>query len=383
MGLVIGIDATNLRGGGGVTHLVELLTAAEPSCHNISKIIVWGGQKTLSKIPERSWLQKVSPYFLNKGLIARTFWQWLLLSRAVSEYNCHILFVPGGSYIGSFKPVVTMSQNLLPFEWYELRRYRYTLLALKLLILRYSQSRSFKISDGVIFLTAYARQAVLTVTGSLPGQTTVIPHGLSPRFLMKPRTQQQICDYNDDMPFRLIYVSSVDQYKHHWHVVTAVHNLRTKGFSIALDMAGPAYPPALRRLQGTMKLLDPQGQWSHYYGEVPYETLHTLYSKADLGVFASSCENMPNILLETMAAGLPVSCSNCGPMPEMLGDKGLYFNPENPNDIEQTLLKYVLSPKLREEKAQASFMYAKQFLWKCCAVDTFSFIEKVAQQHIK
>ena len=29
--------------------------------------------------------------------------------------DCDVLFVPGGAYAGAFHPVVTMSQNLLPF----------------------------------------------------------------------------------------------------------------------------------------------------------------------------------------------------------------------------------------------------------------------------
>ncbi len=40
----IGIDASNLRGGGGgVTHLIQLLDATNPKKFNIEKIIVWGG----------------------------------------------------------------------------------------------------------------------------------------------------------------------------------------------------------------------------------------------------------------------------------------------------------------------------------------------------
>ena len=34
--------------------------------------------------------------------------------------KCDILFVPGGIYHGGFRPFVTMSQNLLPFEWHEI-----------------------------------------------------------------------------------------------------------------------------------------------------------------------------------------------------------------------------------------------------------------------
>ena len=73
--LILGIDVTNLRGGGGVTHIIELLTAANPSAHGFSKIIVWGGSQTLEKLPQRAWLKKVNPPVLNKGILARSLWQ--------------------------------------------------------------------------------------------------------------------------------------------------------------------------------------------------------------------------------------------------------------------------------------------------------------------
>ena len=38
--LIIGIDAANLRSGGGVTHIVELLSAAELTNHGIKQCLV-------------------------------------------------------------------------------------------------------------------------------------------------------------------------------------------------------------------------------------------------------------------------------------------------------------------------------------------------------
>lgn len=380
---VVGIDATNLRRGGGVTHLVELLTAAEPEKQGVRRIVVWGGAEALAKLPERPWLEKVNPPELNLGLLRRILWQRFSLSREARAKKCNVLFVPGGSYAGSFSPIVTMSQNLLPFEWRELRRYGLVLLTLKFTVLRYTQSHSFQRADGVIFLTEWAKQAVLKVTGKLSGKTATIPHGLNPRFKFQPKEQRPIGEYTESNPFRLLYVSIIDQYKHQWHVVEAVHALRAAGLSVILELVGPAYPPALARLQAVIARLDPEGRWVHYHGVVPYESLHSIYEDADIGIFASSCENMPNILLETMAAGLPVACSNRGPMPEVLGDAGLYFNPESPADIAQSIRKFVLSPELRSEKAKASFERAKQFSWGCCADQTFSFLAAVAQRESK
>ena len=379
-GIVLGIDATNLRSGGGVTHLIELLNFAEPEKHNILKIIVWGGAQTLAKLPERSWLEKVNPVALNRGLLCRIWWQSFSLSRAAYSAGCNVLFVPGGSFVGNFRPIVTMSQNLLPFEWRELRRYGLVLLTFKFMLLRFTQSLSFKRADGLIFLTDWAKKTVLKVTGKLSGKTATIPHGLNPRFKFKPKKQRPIVEYTMSNPFRLLYVSIIDQYKHQWHVVEAVHALRAEGLPIILELVGPAYPPSLKRLQSVIARLDSEGLWVQYHGLVPYESLHLIYENADIGIFASSCENMPNILIETMAAGLAVACSNRGPMPEVLGDTGLYFDPEDPKDIAQAIRKLILSPELRAEKAKVSFERADQFSWACCADRTFSFLTTIAHK---
>ena len=170
--VIVGIDATNIRKGGGVTHLLELLVATHPEQSSIKKIVVWGGNETMSQLPERPWLDTISPWMLNKGLMFRTIWQVFSLSRSVRMNQCDVLFVPGGSYIGSFTPVVTMSQNLLPFDSLEIRRFGLSKTSIRLLLLRFTQSWAFKRSAGVIFLTKYARQTVEKNTKKL-GNTII------------------------------------------------------------------------------------------------------------------------------------------------------------------------------------------------------------------
>ena len=379
----IGIDATNLRAGGGVTHLMELLRAVQPAEHDVDRIVVWGGKPTLKVLQAQPWLSKCNPSALDKGLLQRTMWQRYRLSQAARDEGCDVLFVPGGSYAGDFHPVVTMSQNLLPFEMHELRRYGWTLLTLKLLLLRLIQSRSFRKADGVIFLTEYARDVVLLVTGKLRGQTCIVPHGLNPRFNKAPKLQHVIAEYDDAQPYRVLYVSIIDQYKHQWHVVEAVAALRKQGFPIVLDLVGPAYPPALKRLNQTIDRLDFERRWVHYHGAIPFDELHLRYAEADLGLFASSCENMPNILLETMASGLPTACSNRGPMLEVLGQAGVFFNPEQPEDIARALRELIESPQTRTELARASFERVQEYSWIRCADETFRYLVGIIQQQKK
>jgi glycosyltransferase involved in cell wall biosynthesis len=377
--LTIGVDATNLRRGGGRTHLIELLQAADPRVHGINKIIIWAAQETLDLLIDRDWLIKRSPPALNTGLLRRSFWQRFRLTREARSEQCDLLFVPGGSYAGNFHPIVTMSRNMLPFEWNELHRYGWTLTTLKLILLRWIQTRSFRRADGVVYLTNYARDAVQHVTGLLTGSVAVIPHGLNTRFSRIPTEQFNINTYSSASQYRVLYVSIVDVYKHQWQVVDAIGQLRERtGWPIILDLVGSAYPPALRRLDGAIAKWDPDHAWVKYHGEISYSQMHEMYQQANLGLFASSCENMPNILLETMAFGLPIASSDRGPMPEILQNCGVYFNPEEPKDIVKGLETLIANPKLRLKLAKAAYEKAKEYSWEKCSLETFIFLKKIA-----
>jgi glycosyltransferase involved in cell wall biosynthesis len=378
---IVGIDASNLRRGGGVTHLIEVLSAAEPAQHGIEKVVVFGAESTLAQLADRPWLLKRPLAVLEKGLFSRLFWQRFKLTKHLVAEGCTVLFAPGGSFSSQFRPVVTMSRNLLPFEQQEMNRYGVSWMGLKLRLLRLSQSYSMRCADGVIFLTEYAKTKVSMVTGRLPGLITRIPHGVDPRFFVLPKPQLPITSYRDEQPYQLLYVSIVDQYKHQWCVVEAVAELRRKGLPIELKLVGPAYPPALKKLQVAIDRFDPTFRWVKYHGVVSYAELHNIYAKADLGIFASSCENMPNILLETMAAGLPVAASNLGPTPEVLGDAGVYFNPTVPSEITAAIEALLQSAELRAKKASDCHEKASRFSWHMCAHDTFNFLAKVSQHY--
>ena len=381
----IGIDATNIRIGGGITHLLEFLSAIDDQQMQVDQIIVWSNDRTLQALPERKWLIKVCPPALNEGLLRRIGWQLFSLSKAVSQAQCDVLLVPGGSYLGSFHPVVTMSQNLFPFEWHAIRANGFSLRSLKFILLRWVQSYSFRHSDGVIFLTQYARAAVLKVTGALRASSVVIAHGLNPRFDFAPKQQLPIGQYSFDHPYRLIYVSIIDVHKNQLEVILAVEQLRRKGYPVALTLIGPSHPKALARMQAGIQNLgeraDPINRWLEYLGPIPYQSLNLEYQKADLGIFASGCETFGMIVLEKMSVGLPIACSNQSAMNEVLGDGGVYFDPKSPSSIADAIETYLLDPQLREQKIQCAHQLAVQYSWARCASETVEFLRQVAHSH--
>jgi glycosyltransferase involved in cell wall biosynthesis len=374
----IGIDASNLRGGGGVTHLAALLSHVDVADAGIERVIVWGASAALRRLAERHWLVKSNPREIERSPAHRLAWRHRTLPQLARD-QCDILFAPGGLCTDHFHPVVTMSRNMLPFQLREMSRYGISRMLLRLGILRAAQRRSFQIADGVIFLSNFARDTVLRTTGPLRGQTTVIPHGVESRFFSEPRRQRAAGEFAPDDPMRLLYVSIVDVYKHQGNVAEAVARLRQEGLPISIEFVGDAYPPAARQLRRAMRARDPEGHFLKYCGPVEHAELPRAYHSADGFVFASSCENLPNILLEAMASGLPIACSNRPPMPEVLGQAGVYFDPLRPEQIEAALRALFQNAELRKHYALAAHERAEQFSWSACARDTFRFLSDVCK----
>ncbi|MBF0464755.1 MAG: glycosyltransferase family 4 protein [Nitrospirae bacterium] len=366
----LGVDCSNLRAGGGITHLIELFKAADFKAYGFSNVTLWGGRDTLSKITPKEDLTLCHEPMLDKPLPYRLYWQNWVLPELAARF-ADILFVPGGNFNGDFKPFVTMARNLLPFETRELLRYGPSFMALRLLALRKTQINTFRKAAGVIFLTEYTQKKVFELSGKLPCNTIVIPHGVSPVFRNMPDKNKVL---STPSPFKWLYVSIVDVYKHQGSVIRAISELREKGYPVTLSLVGSYYKPSLNDLMREIRKRDPNNEFITYKEFIPYEKLSQTYREADGFVFASSCETISNILLEAMSAGLPIACSDMSSMKETLKDGGVYFNPEEVESITSALRTLMDTPELRYKSALRGFELSESYTWQRTANETFAFI---------
>jgi glycosyltransferase involved in cell wall biosynthesis len=375
----LGIDGTNLRSGGGITHLKEILCEAAPQRCGFERVVLWSSRRTLDALPDRPWLEKSHRPELDRSLPHRLLWQSTALTR-LARRDCDVLFSPGGLYLGGFRPVVTMSRTALPFEPEERGRYPLSLARLRLALLKYGQTATFRRGTATIFLTAYGERLIRAQAGPLGSLTAVIPHGVAAEFRSPPRPARPIEAFDDAHPFGWLYVSDVYLYKHQWQVIEAARRLRQEGLPIRLELVGRIFDRgAERRMREALRQTDPDGAFVTYVGPVPHRELPERYRAADGFVFASSCENLPNILLEAMAAGLPIATSDRGPMPEVLDGAGAYFDPEAPASIADAMRRLMLDPALRDRSARAAYERALQFDWSRTADATFRLLQRVAE----
>lgn len=380
-GCVLAIDAINIRAGGGVTHLSRLLHAADPLLAGVRHIHIWACRETASQFPHRDWLTIHSIDWAESNFIARGLMQQFWIPLVVKRLGCDILFCPGGTLpIVGFVPLATMSQNMLPFEPKEAGLFGVgSLMWLKIQVLRILQGRAFRRADGVLFLTHYARERVMQTLGHFNARVALIPHGIEERFLIPPRRPRFLSQCSLQNPFRVLYVSILMPYKHQVEVARAATLLRQKGIPIEISFVGAAWGNYGKRVIEVFKQLDPAGSFLKWTGHIPFESLHSLYDAADTFVFGSSCENLPNIMIEAMAAGLPIASSNRGPMPEILGDAGVYFDPECPFSIARSIEDLAVNVEFRAEMASRAHNLAKQYSWKRCASQSLEFLASLAR----
>jgi len=370
---ILFIDATNIRAGGGLTHLIELLRVASPADSGIHEVIVAAPDSSLAKIESRPWLTKYSHPYLNRNYLFRFWWQLRVQPDFVRSNNA-ILFIPGAGKPVFNYPYFTMCRNLLPLDYKELFRFGFSFTTLRLLFLRFLHLSAYKQAQGVIFLTQYCFDILPpSVRGNIKNKT-VIPHGINHTIF-----NSQITARKESQKFHLLYISIVNLYKHQDKVARAVINLNKKGFPVQLTLIGSAYSPALKKLQ---RVMSGHEDCVTYKGNVPYEQLAKEYHDHDAFILASTCETFCMILTESMAMGIPIMCSNKSSLPETLGNAGIYFNPEDINSIENAIICMMNDEPMRTDLSKRAIERAGLFTWERCANETFQFLSEARKNDL-
>jgi glycosyltransferase involved in cell wall biosynthesis len=374
---VIAIDASRNRSGGAKTHLIEMLNAIDPRQHGIALVHVWSYKQLLNALPDVPWLIKHNPRELGKSLLWQVWWQYSQFPREIRKYCCDVLLTTDAGSVCTFMPAVVMSRDMLSFEPKEMDRYGFSFARIRLLLLKFMQIRSLRRATGVLFLTKYAAEVVQRFTGRLQS-FRIIPHGIGDQFRQQTTAEMWTKSATE---IKCVYVSNVDMYKHQWHVVKAIAMLRSAGHAVSLQLIGGGSGRAKALLDDAIAREDATGKFVEIVDAVPHHEIPNYLAKADIFIFASSCENMPNILIEAMASGLPIACSNRGPMPEILQDTGAYFDPENPTSIATAIEKLSLDEVFRKKAANKNKLLSDQYSWTRCAKETWAFLADVATEY--
>jgi glycosyltransferase involved in cell wall biosynthesis len=116
----------------------------------------------------------------------------------------------------------------------------------------------------------------------------------------------------------------------------------------------------------------------HFTGFVSDADLVKLYGACDLFVYPSFYEGFGLPILEAMACGRAVACSNTSAMPEVADSAALLFDPHSVDDILLSLRDLLLNPELRARMERLGAQRAPMFSWEKSAAKTLDVYYEIA-----
>jgi len=171
-----------------------------------------------------------------------------------------------------------------------------------------------------------------------------------------------------ERPF-LYYPAASWPHKNHVALLEALRLLLDRGrFDGDLVLSGLAreghgeVEQAIARLRLTERV--------RLLGHVPGGELPALYGSAEALVFPSRFEGFGLPVLEAMACGCPVACSDTTSLPEVAGGAALLFDPGAPEDIAARVGDLLDDGGLRQRLRAAGLRRAADFGWDRVARET-------------
>jgi len=174
----------------------------------------------------------------------------------------------------------------------------------------------------------------------------------------------------------VLYVGTLQPRKNLGRLLEAVALLRKearRGEAPSLIIAGRKgwlYDPVFQQVER----LGLEGEVV-FPGYVPQEDLPALLSGARLFVFPSLYEGFGLPVLEAMACGTPVVCSNVSSLPEVAGDAALLVDPLDVEGMAEAMNRLLQDEGLRAELVERGYRQVRRFSWERCARATLAVLE--------
>jgi len=170
----------------------------------------------------------------------------------------------------------------------------------------------------------------------------------------------------------IICVSQKRPYKNQEVLVTALADDRLHPARLVLPGAPTAYEDRLRSLAAELGVQDRV----HLPSWLSDPDLEGLYRLARCATLPSRLEGFGLPVLEAMARGVPVACSDRAALPEIAGQAAILFDPDDQQAVTAALARLVHDGPLRRELAARGRQRAAQFTWEATAEATIASYER-------
>jgi glycosyltransferase involved in cell wall biosynthesis len=208
-------------------------------------------------------------------------------------------------------------------------------------------------ADLVLCVSDFTRQSLQEHVQLDAAKLRVLPNGVDIPTLTTPLPIQPSGP-------KILLVGTNLERKNLRLVPQVLRHLTTQGHKPVILRVGPPLPPdvgtAIREIIGSDHLVE--------LGLVDDATLAAAYASADLLLFPSTLEGFGLPVLEAMAHGCAVVCSNSSSLPEVAGNAALYFDPTDAATAATHCAQLLTSADCRSRMQALGQQRAQQLTWE-------------------
>ncbi|MGY6561032.1 MAG: glycosyltransferase family 4 protein [Luteibaculaceae bacterium] len=217
----------------------------------------------------------------------------------------------------------------------------------------------------LVTVSNFSKQELVNLFSVEPNRIDVIYN--ASRFKRQPRKEQH--------PL-ILWVGSVSARKNVENMLAGYMIFRNKH---------PDAPDLLlsgRFYQGGKKVLEPYNDaidkgHIRIAGRLTDDELSAVFHQSVFLIYPSLYEGFGLPLVEAMACGLPITCSDIEPFKEVCGDAALYFNPNSPEHIADAFTTMWLNEDLRTKLSIEGLKQQTKFSWHNSALQFEALIHKI------
>lgn len=232
--------------------------------------------------------------------------------------------------------------------------------------------RSARYAHKVITISEFTKGEIVNRYGVRPEKVSVIHCGVAGHFRVLPKTEimTNLSTLGIRQPY-LLCVGRMAPIKNMTGMLKAFASIAQTNKDLSMVVVGPNDPTFIDNNLGK-QLAGMEGLRSRiiFTGPVTQEQLIALYNGATLFVFPSFGEGFGIPVLEAMACGAPVLCSNTTSLPEVAGKVAETFDPFDQDEFNQKLGTLLRDSTRLEQMGREGPNWAGRFTWRKAAEQT-------------
>lgn len=216
-------------------------------------------------------------------------------------------------------------------------------------------------ANALTAISDYSREAAIRHGNLAPDRIHTIHLRMAQRIVAQPGERMDLLDRWGVQAGRyLIYPANFWRHKNHEMLLTALGMAYKAGLAADIKLVCTGAPSERQNYLARVTAMNLK-KCTIFPGFLPDDELATLLANARGMVFPSLYEGFGLPVVEAMAAGVPIACSNLTSLPEVAADAAILFDPRIPTQIAEAIITLVEDEATRSRLIDAGRHRAVKF----------------------